>query len=222
MKLPKGAILQERKLQKICLNLLSALPALLSCQLTASRFPVTPGMFLLTENQVIALAPDPAAAQAGRTLANARYWLRLGLNEQAAWGECQGSGKLPYQTRIDLQNLAFHCSCPSRKFPCKHGLGLGLLLAAGPQQFSSGEPPEWVRQWLLARQQKAERKGARGTVQPDSAAATRKYRRVLINWNYGYAICCAWGLLPLHHGTMRSGTEPQPGWSMRKRPAWRV
>ena len=95
----------------------------------------------LTSDQILALAPDSSSAKAGSTLATARKWFGLGANETAAWGECQGSGKLPYQARIDLRDAAFKCTCPSRKFPCKHGLGLDLLLALDPGLFSGGDAP---------------------------------------------------------------------------------
>lgn len=36
------------------------------------------------------------------------------MKEAAVWGLCQGSGKDPYQTQIDLIGPAFRCSCPSR------------------------------------------------------------------------------------------------------------
>jgi SWIM zinc finger len=42
------------------------------------------------------------------------------------WGLCAGSGKRPYQTVVDLTGPAYKCSCPSRKFPCKHALALLL------------------------------------------------------------------------------------------------
>ena len=82
-----------------------------------------------TPEQIVALAPDAGSVKAGRELATARKWVSLGRSEQAVWGECQGSGAKPYQTKIDLSEPAFQCSCPSRKFPCKHALG--LLLPAG-------------------------------------------------------------------------------------------
>ena len=78
----------------------------------------------LTAEQILALAPDPASARAGQGLANARKWATLGCDMRSAWGECQGSAREPYRTQIDLSEPAFRCSCPSRKFPCKHGLGL--------------------------------------------------------------------------------------------------
>ncbi|HYE72970.1 MAG TPA: SWIM zinc finger family protein, partial [Blastocatellia bacterium] len=52
----------------------------------------------LTSEQIIALAPDASSAKAGQGLANARHWVTLGCNDQFVWGECQGSGKTPYQT----------------------------------------------------------------------------------------------------------------------------
>lgn len=109
-----------------------------------------------TVDQILALAPDAGSAKAGKELAVARKWVNLGANAEAAWGECQGSARVPYQTQIDLREPAFKCSCPSRKFPCKHGLGLFLLLAGQPAIFRHIEPPAWVSDWLAKRSQKAE------------------------------------------------------------------
>jgi uncharacterized Zn finger protein len=94
-----------------------------------------------TTEQVLSLAPDASSAKAGRDLAAARKWLTLGQEGQAVWGECQGSGKSPYQTQIDLSEPAFRCTCPSRKFPCKHGLGLLLLRVDQPAAFPQQTAP---------------------------------------------------------------------------------
>ena len=91
--------------------------------------------------RVAALAPDSASAAAGQSLANVRKWSALGRSDRAIWGLCQGSGKQPYQARVDLAEPAFKCSCPSRKFPCKHGLGLLLLFAKKADAFSRGDEP---------------------------------------------------------------------------------
>src|SRR4029453_19602287 len=109
----------------------------------------------LTADQILALAPDSASAKAGQGLASPRKWVALGWSERAAWGECQGSAREPYRTQIDLDEPAFRCSCPSRKFPCKHGLGLFLLLASEPSAFDQGAPPPWVAEWLNRRDQSA-------------------------------------------------------------------
>ena len=103
----------------------------------------------LTAPQVLALAPDPASAKAGRGLGNPARWSALGREGQAIWGECQGSAL--YRTQVDLTGPAFHCSCPSRKFPCKHGLGLLLVLADHPARFAEATPPVRVAEWLKRR-----------------------------------------------------------------------
>ena len=83
-----------------------------------------------TAERVAGLAPDPASEKAGRALAAPAKWSGAGASEDAVWGFCQGSGKKPYQTCVELAEPAFRCSCPSRKFPCKHALGLLMLWAA--------------------------------------------------------------------------------------------
>jgi SWIM zinc finger len=109
----------------------------------------------LNPDQILALAPDAGSAKAGQGLASRRKWLVLGCSDRAAWGECQGSARDPYRTQIDLGEPAFRCSCPSRKFPCKHGLGLFLLLASEPAAFDRAAPPAWVAEWLDRRDQSA-------------------------------------------------------------------
>ncbi len=111
-----------------------------------------------TTEQILALAPDAASAKAGQGLAAARKWLKLGADEQTAWGLCQGSGKDPYQAQIDLNEPAFRCSCPSRKFPCKHGLGLFLLLASSAGAFKEKRRPDWVVEWMASRAKRAEQR----------------------------------------------------------------
>ncbi|EFO80781.1 SWIM zinc finger domain protein [Oscillochloris trichoides DG-6] len=128
----------------------------------------------LTTEQVLALAPDAASAKAGRGLATPRSWVSVGRDAQAVWGECQGSGKTPYQTQIDLRGPAFRCSCPSRKFPCKHGLGLLLLLAAQPDVVAPATPPAWVAEWLASRIQREEQQQRRQAAADDPATAEQR------------------------------------------------
>lgn len=99
--------------------------------------------------QVLGMAPDAAAAKAGQGQAVLVRWPTLGQDEQAVWGECRGSGSNPYRCQAALADGATRCSCPSRKFPCKHALGLLLLLADGvvPQAAA----PDWVTEWLTGR-----------------------------------------------------------------------
>src|SRR5689334_6379630 len=62
----------------------------------------------LTVDQILALAPDPSAAAAGRSLAAPSKWRGLGQSDAALWGECQGSAL--YQVRIDRADLVAKCS----------------------------------------------------------------------------------------------------------------
>ncbi len=112
----------------------------------------------LTEDQILALAPDEASKKSGKDLSNPSKWVSKGANEQALWGEAQGSGSKPYQTQIDLSNIAFKCSCPSRKFPCKHGLGLMLFYTRQQNVFTEAAAPAWVTDWLNKRTEKEEKK----------------------------------------------------------------
>ncbi len=139
--------------------------------------------FALTSEQILALAPDASSAKAGQGVSNPRKWASLGRDDRAIWGECQGSGKKPYQVQVDLSagDLAYRCSCPSRKLPCKHTLGLLLLRASQPSAFSEISPPAWVSEWLDKRIESAQKRAARqseaGTVSNPSARARRASTR---------------------------------------------
>jgi hypothetical protein len=139
----------------------------LYCRLIISYLP-------LTEAQIFSLSPDESSKKAGLGLANPLKWLTRGANEQAIWGECQGSGSKPYQTQIDLNNIAFKCSCPSRKFPCKHGIGLALLHARQPGIFTESEAPAWVTEWTNNRSEKEEKKTGKKDKPIDEAAQLKR------------------------------------------------
>lgn len=79
----------------------------------------------------MAAAPDSASEIAGRRLARPGPWQSVGAADGVLWGECQGSGRTPYQVTVDTAARRYQCSCPSRKFPCKHALALLFLWAAG-------------------------------------------------------------------------------------------
>src|SRR5574342_255138 len=131
-------------------------------------------MSKLTVEQINSLAPDSSSLKTAQGLANVRHWVNLGENDKALWGECKGSGKEPYKVRIDLLNVGYACSCPSRKFPCKHSLGLMLLSATSPASLTEKHPPLWVAEWLEKREErktKAERKVQAEGETPEGAAA---------------------------------------------------
>ena len=128
----------------------------------------------LTEEQILALAPDDASKKAGQGLAAPGKWVSKGGNEKALWGECQGSGSKPYQTQVDATTVSFKCSCPSRKFPCKHGLGLLLYHARRPADFTTTQMPDWVADWINKRTEKQEKAAEKVAVPVDEAAQVKR------------------------------------------------
>jgi hypothetical protein len=111
-----------------------------------------------TTEKVLAFSPDASSTKNGRSLAATKHWPTLGFSATVLWGECQGSGKSPYRTQIDLTEPAFRCTCPSRKSPCKHGIGLFLLFVETQDEFTQIDPPAWVQEWLEKRSQSAQKK----------------------------------------------------------------
>lgn len=162
----------------------------------------------LTADQVLGLAPDSASAAAGRKLASPKTWRGLGRSERALWGECQGSAL--YQVRIDLSDLGTKCSCPSRKFPCKHSLGLMLLAVNSIRDLAPGEEPEWVRDWLERRAGAAAKKENRKEAAPADpeareARAEKRFERV----RRGLEALDVWLADLVRNGL--AGLEGQPG-----------
>jgi hypothetical protein len=138
-----------------------------------------------TTDQVLALAPDAASRKAGSKLGTAGPWSGAGSStEGAVWGQCKGSGSTPYRTVVDTggaQGTAYKCSCPSRKFPCKHALGLLLLWAGGTELVpAGGTAPDWAEEWLAGHRERADRKAAaaaEGAAPADPEAARRRAER---------------------------------------------
>lgn len=132
-----------------------------------------------TADQVLALAPDAASRKAGGRLGTAGPWSEAGSGKGSVWGLCKGSGSKPYQTVVDLTGPAYRCGCPSRKFPCKHALGLLLLWAGDDGSVPvRAEPPDWAGQWLTGRRERTQDKRPdRGGGGADPEAARRRAER---------------------------------------------
>src|SRR5262245_5484426 len=122
-------------------------------------------MLTLTAEQVRTLAPDASAARSGEALGTPKRWTDAGRSKGAAWGLCQGSGSTPDQVAVDLAGPAYKCSCPSRKIPCKHALGLLFLIADGGAPTVT--PPDWAQSWLDGRASRAAAVATRAASAPD-------------------------------------------------------
>jgi len=167
----------------------------------------------LSAEEVLQLSPDDSSAKAAKGLVVPAKWPRLEYSAEAVWGECQGSGSKPYQVQVDRSGPAFRCSCPSRKFPCKHGLALLLLLAQHPTRFSEAEAPAWVTEWLAARTQRSEKqeqkKTAAATSTPDPVASARREATRQDRMQAGLAELNRWLSDQVRQGLAQLQTTPE-------------
>lgn len=140
---------------------------------------------------MLSLAPDASAQRAARAVAADDAWCETGFSADddlppTVWGLCRGSGVQPYQTCVDLTEPAYRCSCPSRKFPCKHTLAMLLRWASGA--VAEAPAPTWVREWQASRADRVSRAAGREEVARSGGvgtgraagekAAVRRARRV--------------------------------------------
>jgi hypothetical protein len=170
-----------------------------------------------TAAQVADLAPDPTSLAAARRLARPGPWSDTGSTETLVWGKCQGSGKTPYQVSIDLTGPAFRCSCPSRKFPCKHGLALLLLWVDGSGSVADAEQAaDFAAEWAAERASRAEARSAtnaaRGTKAPDPAARAKRLEERLILMSGGMDDFARWLTDLVRGGTAAARHRPYGWW----------
>lgn len=83
----------------------------------------------ITVEKIEGWAPKADAVKNARDLVRKGKFFDLEIDsgKTLIWGKCSGSGKNPYACSVDFieeNNPVFRCNCPSRQFPCKHGLGL--------------------------------------------------------------------------------------------------
>ena len=160
------------------------------------------------------LAPDAAAVNAAQGVAKPQKWRGLGHTERLLWGECQGSGSNPYQVRVDLDDAACKCSCPSRKQPCKHALGL-LILFAG-SNVPTAPMPGFVEEWQTGRAKRAEAKATRAAAPekpPDPQAQSRRVEKREGRIDSGLAQLETWLADLVAQGLATARTQPPQYWA---------
>ena len=120
-----------------------------------------------TEKRVVELAPDATSVSAARRLPTRRV-VETGQHRLLVWGKCQGSGKTPYQVTVDLTEPAFRCTCPSRKFPCKHGAGAAADVGRSTATPSARRSPaaDFADEWADAARRAAAERAARAGPRP--------------------------------------------------------
>ena len=108
-------------------------------------------------------------------------WLSAGSNPECAWGRYQGSAPTPYEVVVDRRPPSRStCSCPSRKFPCRHALALVERFSEPTR--SEEPPPDYAQAWLARRREPAAPPPPAELADPEAAAkrAAARARRVTI------------------------------------------
>lgn len=140
-------------------------------------------MFTVTEELISAMAPNAAAITNAKKISQKGGFVKLFKSDDGLFfmGECKGSGKSNYTTTIDAVNPdqpVFSCSCPSRQFPCKHGLALLTEIVAG-KAFESCDIPEAIVEKRQKREVREEKKKSGEAPKVNKAALAKKMKKQL-------------------------------------------
>ncbi len=119
----------------------------------------------LDRGAIEAMAPDQSALAAASGLIKPAKWPVRAQSGGLIWGECQGSGANPYRVMADTEDPGSKCTCPSRKFPCKHALALMWMFVEDAAAFRPAAVPDWVHEWMGRRR--------KGTGAPMAAGAAK-------------------------------------------------
>lgn len=166
-----------------------------------------------SEDMVGAVAPDQSSIKAARGLTDPAAWSETGSNDFLVWGKCQGSGKSPYQVSVDIQAPAYRCSCPSRKFPCKHALALLLMWARGQAASATAETAGFAQEWAAQRAERATVRERRQPAQPvDSAAQVKRLADRLSLMDAGIAELARWLTDLARTGLAAARSQPYSWW----------
>ncbi|MFJ4025948.1 SWIM zinc finger domain-containing protein [Paenarthrobacter sp. NPDC089989] len=165
------------------------------------------------EARVVGAAPDSSSLAAARKLAKPGPWSETGSNDTLVWGKCQGSGKNPYQVSVDIVAPAYRCSCPSRKFPCKHALALLLMWSRGEAADSGSATADFAEDWAAQRAERAtarERRQAQPTGDP--AAQAKRLADRLELMDAGIADFSRWLTDLVRTGLAAARNQPYSWW----------
>ncbi len=163
---------------------------------------------MYTLQQIRSFAPDTATADRAQGLATTRKWRQLEGNTEMVWGECKGSGTAYYKTAIQWKGPQFYCSCPSRKFPCKHVIGLFLLHADQPDAFNVVEQlPGWVKDRVIN-----QKPSAQATDSQKKTTQQKNFEKRLQLMNTGLDDLEQWISDAIAAGLAATKQKPLPFW----------
>jgi len=131
-------------------------------------------------------APNADAMKNGRALVVKGKFVALhaDADETIVFGQCQGSGKVPYECSCDFarpDQPTHRCSCPSRQFPCKHCIGLMFAYVLKRASFKVAEVPAALaeKREKLATRVEAKKVEASGPRTVNKAALAKKIQAQL-------------------------------------------
>lgn len=127
----------------------------------------------LTLSAIEAMAPDQGALSAASALLRPAKWPVRAQSGALIWGECQGSGANPYRVVADTADIGSKCTCPSRKFPCKHAIALMWMFVDDAGAFQPAHIPDWVNDWM-GRRRKGGAATATKAAEPKSMALAQE------------------------------------------------
>ena len=138
---------------------------------------------IITEQLVTSSAPNDSAVTNARKISRTGGFtsLKKTADETLIYGECKGSGKNSYITSADFSGdtPVYRCSCPSRQFPCKHGLAIMLEYLSG-KSFTEAEAPEDItakREKIAKKAEKAASGEAKPAPKQNKSAAAKKLKK---------------------------------------------
>lgn len=132
----------------------------------------------ITEQQIIAMAPNQSAVANAKKIVQKGGFVKLECSADDTFylGECSGSGKSNYITSVDFIDPASpvcRCTCPSRQFPCKHGVAL-LFAISEKKAFGVCEIPEDIQKKREKKQARAEKENTETVELSEEAVAKKK------------------------------------------------
>src|SRR5688572_13526095 len=103
-------------------------------------------MIAIDEAAIESSAPNADAVKNGRALVVKGKFVALNVDadETILFGQCAGSGKVPYHCSSDFARVdqpTHRCTCPSRQFPCKHCIGLMFAYILKKSSFKTADVP---------------------------------------------------------------------------------
>ena len=141
----------------------------------------------ITEKLILEKAQNIKSVENGRSLSKEQKFFDLKKleDETLYWANCRSSGSKNYFTSLDFSNndIIYRCNCPSRKFPCKHSIGLMFEILEN-KSFIVDKAPEDL---ILKREKKITRESAKNknlkVKNINKSAQTKKIKKQLEGLN---------------------------------------